>query len=183
MNWATVDWIIISVLAAAGLGGARLGFLGTILSLAPWVFALMAAKLFADDFARMLEPWLSIGVMRQGALLLILFLAALMAVGLVKNLAQEFIDPYGLSGAERILGMAFGLFRGGVIVAVFVGLLHYMTSAGDYRWYRESALIPEIVSLIERLEPRLRDLTKEFSDAGHARPAGRLAAQGAICAA
>ena len=52
-----------------------------------------------------------------------------------------------------MLGMAFGFVRGGIVVLVFVAIVHYALPVQEDDWYQQSKLIPEAVVLIEQFGP------------------------------
>lgn len=52
-----------------------------------------------------------------------------------------------------MLGMAFGLVRGGIVVLVFVAIVHYALPVQEDDWYQQSRLIPELIVLIEEFWP------------------------------
>jgi len=87
----------------------------------------------------------------------ILFVGTLMVGGMVNFLVGEFVKLTGLSGADKFLGMFFGLARGGIIVLLIVAGLHYIAPEDMKQddWYQESRLIPEFVNIIDWLGPLL----------------------------
>ena len=150
---ATVDWIIVGVLAVSTLISLRRGFVKEALSLLTWVAAILVARLFASQFTFVLAPYIETESLRLGAAYLILFIVTLMVGGMVNYMVSELVKVTGLSGLDRILGMAFGFVRGGIIVLVFVAILHYVLPVQEDNWYQQSRLIPEVVVLIEQLGP------------------------------
>lgn len=152
---ATVDWIIVGVLAVSTLISLRRGFVKEALSLATWIAAILIARLFAGQFTVVLAPHIETESLRLGAAYLILFIATLMVGGMVNYMVSELVKMTGLTGLDRLLGMIFGFLRGGLIVLVFVAILHYVLPVEEDDWYQQSRLIPEVVVLIEQLGPVL----------------------------
>ena len=63
-----------------------------------------------------------------------------MLTALVNYLAGQLVEKTGLSGTDRMLGVIFGVARGGVIVAILV-LLAGFTAVPQDAWWGQSMLI------------------------------------------
>ncbi len=150
---ATVDWIIVGVLAVSTLISLRRGFVKEALSLVTWIAAVLVARLFANQFTVVLTPYIETESIRLLSAYLILFIATLMVGGMVNYMLSEIVKVTGLTGLDRMLGMAFGFVRGGIVVLVFVAIVHYALPVQEDDWYQQSKLIPEAVVLIEQFGP------------------------------
>lgn len=159
---AIIDWVIIGILVISTLMSVRRGFVKEALSLATWIAAVIIARLFAGQFSVLLESQIETGSLRLGASYLVLFIGTLMVGGMVNFLVGEFVKMTGLTGTDRFLGMFFGLARGGLIILVIVAGLHYALPIKEDKWYTDSRLIPEIVTVIERLGPVLWEQGEQF---------------------
>ncbi len=152
---STVDWLIIAVLGISTLLSIRRGFVKEALSLLTWIAAVVVARLFASEFAVLLENQIETASVRMGAAYFLLFFGTLIVGSLVNQIVGELIRITGLAGADRFLGMFFGLARGSLIVLVAVAALHYLAPVKQDTWWQESQLIPHIVVMIEELGPLL----------------------------
>ena len=135
------DYLIIVAILISALAGVLRGFLREAVALATWIIALFLAWHFAD----LLEPHLG-GLMADSAVrpwaarviivVLVLLLGTAVAVAL-----GHFVRLSIFSGVDRLLGFAFGILRGFVLLGVFVilGQLLQLQSEG---WWRHSLLIP-----------------------------------------
>jgi membrane protein required for colicin V production len=74
----------------------------------------------------------------------ILFVLTLIVGALLSNLVEMLVHATGLSSTDRILGMGFGIVRGGLIVVVIVALLANTPAVQDI-WWNQSQLIPHFV--------------------------------------
>jgi membrane protein required for colicin V production len=166
MMLATVDWIILGVLAISTLMSVRRGFVKEALSLLTWIAAVIVARLFAGQFAVLLENSIETASLRLGAAYLVLFVGTLIVGGMVNFLVGEFVKMTGLTGTDRFLGMFFGLARGALFVTLAVAGLHYLAPVKEDQWYQESRLIPEIVVLVERLGPVLWEQGEQLLETG-----------------
>ena len=82
---------------------------------------------------------------------MILFVGTLLVGGFVNFVLGEFVKMTGLTGTDRVLGMFFGLARGALIVMLIVASLQYLVPIEKGDWYRQSILVPEILSSVEAL--------------------------------
>ncbi len=77
---------------------------------------------------------------------MILFISCLIAASLINRLMSHLVKKTGFSGTDRMVGMLFGLARGGIIVAVLI-LLAGLTEFPLQPWWRESLLLTEFEAL------------------------------------
>ena len=154
---AVVDWIILGVLAVSTLISLKRGFVKEALSLLTWVAAVLVVRLFATQFTLVLAPYIQTESLRLGAACVTLFIVTLMVGALVNYTIGGLVKVTGLAGLDHVLGMIFGFVRGGIIVLVFVAMLHYVLPVTEDDWYRQSRLIPEAVAWIEQFGPVIRE--------------------------
>lgn len=113
---APLDWVFAAVLALSFLLGAWRGLVYEVLSVAGWIAAFVLAQWLAPDAAAWLPMGESSEVLRYAAGFVVVFVGALFAAGLLAWLAKKLIEAVGLRPVDRVLGAAFGLVRGAVIV-------------------------------------------------------------------
>jgi membrane protein required for colicin V production len=142
MNWA--DWTIIGIVVISGLFSLRRGFMKEALSLATWVAAFIVARLFGEALASVLVDYIQTPSFRIVTSFAILFVLTLIVGALLSNLVEMLVHATGLSSTDRILGMGFGIVRGGLIVVVIVALLANTPAVQDI-WWNQSQLIPHFV--------------------------------------
>lgn len=147
LNWA--DWTIIAVVAISSLISIKRGFVKEAISLAAWSIAFFIAVAFHERFAILLEQIVSAVSLRYMMSFAALFAATLIAGTLLKYLVGELIKVTGLSGADRLLGMAFGLARGAIVVMAVLILLPMVFPVDRDLWWQQSALIPQFL-LVEQ---------------------------------
>jgi len=142
MQW--IDWAILIVIGiSAGISLLR-GFVREALSLAGWILAFFVAKGFYSDFSQLLVEYIETPSLRFGVAWATLFLVTLTVSGLVNYIIGQLVEKAGLSGMDRIMGMAFGALRGVLIVAVAVIALRTFTPVEQDPWWRQSQLIPHV---------------------------------------
>lgn len=151
---ATLDWVFAAILMLSLAVGAWRGLVFEVLSLAGWVVAFVLAQWWAPAVA----DWLPMGqwspALRYAAGFVVVLVGALFAAALLAMLARKLIEAAGLRPVDRILGAAFGLLRGFVIVLA-VTVVAQMTPLKDTAWWNESAGAQAAAQVLKGLKPIL----------------------------
>ena len=132
-----LDWFFAVVLVLSLLLGAWRGLVFEMLSLAAWVAAFFLAQWFAADVAQWLPMMGAAEPLRYAAGFLLTFMVAAFVGGLVAVFVKKLVTSAGLAPVDRVLGSAFGLVRGFVLllaVAVVVAMTPFKSSI----WWNES---------------------------------------------
>lgn len=158
MNWA--DWVVVAVIVVSALLSLRRGFVKEALSLVTWVAAFIVARVFTDNLSVLLADYIDTPSARVIAAFAILFVLTLIVGALINRLISLIVEATGLSSTDRLLGMVFGVARGGLLIVVIVALLG-MTPVVQDRWWQESELIPHFALM----EGWTRNLASDASDA------------------
>ena len=114
-----IDYIIIGIIAFSILVSLLRGFVREVLSLGSWIVAFIVASQFYPYLAAYLTQIESMYV-RNGTAIAILFVLTLIVGAIVNYVISQLVDKTGLSGTDRVLGAAFGLVRGALIVAALL---------------------------------------------------------------
>jgi len=138
MNWA--DYAILVLIGISALISISRGFISEALSLFGWILAFWLALTFMDALAAQLTPWISVPSMRIGIGFISLLVITLLLTAMVNRLVSQLVVKTGLSGTDRMLGIVFGIVRGGFVVAICV-LLAGLTPLPRDPWWQESLLI------------------------------------------
>ena len=80
---ASIDWILVAILAASMVLGAWRGLVFEVLSVIGWIAAFLLAQWFAPDVAGMLPMQNSSETLRYAAAFFLVFIASVFAAGLV----------------------------------------------------------------------------------------------------
>ena len=135
-----VDIVVIFVIFLSALFSLIRGFVKEAISLATWIIAIWLAATFAPKLAAALPNSLESEAVRQAVGFGVLFVLTLMVGALVNMLVAQVVKKTGLSSADRIFGVAFGILRGGLIVIVFV-VIGGMTPLPEADWWQSSVLL------------------------------------------
>ncbi len=135
-----VDIVVIFVIFLSALFSLIRGFVKEAISLATWIIAIWLAATFAPKLAAALPNSLESEAVRQAVGFGVLFVLTLMVGALVNMLVAQVVKKTGLSSADRIFGVAFGILRGGLIIIVFV-VIGGMTPLPEADWWQSSVLL------------------------------------------
>jgi membrane protein required for colicin V production len=138
---ATVDYLIIALVALSAVVGIARGFLREVIALVTWIAALLVAWHLGGRLEPHLGGLLSSPHVRPWAARAILLLAVLLAGAGLGALATHLVRLSLFSGTDRFLGFLFGLARGLVILGVLV-LVCQTLRLDEERWWRTSRLLP-----------------------------------------
>jgi membrane protein required for colicin V production len=135
------DYIVIAAIIISAVIGALRGFLREAIALGAWLVALFLAWHFSDLIAPHLGGLMADSEVRPwAARVIITVLILLLGAGIGATLGH-FVRLSIFSGMDRLLGFAFGLLRGFVLLGVFVILGQLLRLQGEH-WWRGSLLIP-----------------------------------------
>lgn len=133
LTW--VDLVVLGIITVSTLLSVFRGLVKEIASLAVWVLAIVGASRLAHLVADLLPGWLTAPL--QQTLAFVIVLVVILVVGkLLVMLAKELVSAAGISGIDRVLGMAFGMARGGLIVVVLAILASMTALPGQLAWQK-----------------------------------------------
>lgn len=135
-----VDVVVIFVIFLSALFSLIRGFVKEAISLATWIIAIWLAATFASKLAAALPGSIESEAVRQAIGFGVLFVLTLVVGAIVNTLVNQVVKKTGLSSADRIFGVAFGILRGGLIIIVFV-VIGGMTPLPDAQWWQSSILL------------------------------------------
>ena len=133
------DSVVLIIVVVSVLLSIVRGIVRESLSLAGWVIAYMAAKIFAKDFVSVLPLSITDESLRMIISFVAIFLATLIVMSMVTMLASALIRTVGLGSADRVLGALFGFARGLLVVLLLV-LSAGLTSLPQEPFWRQALL-------------------------------------------
>lgn len=149
---SALDWVFVVILVGSVLIGALRGLVFEVLSLISWVLAFFAARLWGAEVGM----WLPMQEMDEGvriaAGLVIVFVVAIFALGLVIRIIGKLVQFVGLRPFDRTLGALFGALRG-VLLLVLIALVFMLTSMRESQIWNTSVFAPHLVSAVSVLRP------------------------------
>jgi len=140
MAFAWIDVVILALIALSAILRLFRGFVREAVALATWLVALMVSMAFYEDLAAILSQWISTPSAQKITAFAVLFVCVLLLGAIVNYLAGKLVDKTGLTGTDKMLGIVFGVARGGVIVAILV-LLAGLTPLPQDPWWQDSQFL------------------------------------------
>ena len=141
-----LDWGFVAGLAFSMVLGAWRGLVYEVLSLVSWLAAFVLAQWLAPDAAQWLPMTGATEGVRYAAGFVLVFIAAIFVGSLVAFLVKKLVTAVGLRPADRLLGAAFGIVRGMVVLlvaTVVVGMTPLHTAA----WW-QGAVGPQVATVV-----------------------------------
>lgn len=155
------DWVLLSALLLSVVLGLWRGLVYEVLSVAGWVAAFVLAQAFADQAG----AWLPIDglspPLRLAAGFVLVFVVVAFVAGLVAWLVQKLVASVGLRPVDRVLGGAFGLLRG-MVILLAVALVVSMTQLQSAAWWRESATASVLSAALHEIKPLLPEVVARY---------------------
>jgi membrane protein required for colicin V production len=153
----TLSWVDLSLLAVLLLSlvvGLWRGFVLEVLALLGWVVAYFAAEWLTPQWAAHVpigEPGSSLN---HAATFAIAFVVALVGWGLASRVLRMLINATPLRGADRVLGAAFGLLRGVLLLMVLATVVALTPAAASPEWHRSQG-VQWLAVALQGLKPLL----------------------------
>ncbi len=135
-----VDIAILLIVALPAIAGVIYGFLNIIFSLLAWALALGISIKFSPAFTPLLEASVDTPILRTILAFVGLFVISLVILTGIGFLIVKLLGRTGLTAADRMLGLFFGVALGGIIVEVIV-FLGGFTALPQEPWWGNSRVI------------------------------------------
>lgn len=129
-----VDWVLLAVLVVSVVVGLLRGFTFELMSLAGWVVAYFAAQWALPYVAPQIPVGTSGSALNLGASFAICFFVVLIVWSLLTKLLSLIVRATPLTVPDRVLGAAFGLLRGSVLLLAAATLVTLTPVAQSASW-------------------------------------------------
>lgn len=114
------DFAVIAIMLASLLLGLWRGLVYEMLSFLGWPAAYLLSKFFASSVAPMMP--IAQEAMRMAVAYVVIFIVGLIAWSMLVFVLAKLVKAMGLGGLDTVLGSAFGLVRGAMVVIALVCL-------------------------------------------------------------
>ncbi|TNF62187.1 MAG: CvpA family protein [Burkholderiales bacterium] len=132
------DWILLAVLLLSVLLGVWRGLVYEVFSVAGWVLAFVLAQAYAQQAARWLPLENMMEPLQVATGFAVVFVLVAFAGGFVSWLVRKMVVAVGLRPVDRVLGGAFGVLRG-LVMLLGLAVVVSMTQWREAPWWRESS--------------------------------------------
>jgi len=149
---ATLDWVVVALLAASVLLGLWRGLVYEVLSVLSWIAAFLVAQWLAPRAAALMPLSRAGESIQYAAGFAVVFIAALFAGGWLVWLTSKLVAAVGLRPVDRVLGGMFGALRGMVAVLALAVVVH-IAGLGQGLWWTESRTAGVASAALRGLKP------------------------------
>lgn len=152
MVW--IDWALLAVLLLSALLGLWRGLVYEVISVAGWVAAFVLAQAYASDAAASLPMDGFSAPLQLAAGFAVVFMVAAFAGGLVAWVVKKLVESVGLRPVDRVLGGAFGLLRG-LVILLGLAVVVSMTplQQGEWQASRVAGVLADTLHQVKPLLP------------------------------
>jgi membrane protein required for colicin V production len=148
------DYAVLAAIAASVLLGLWRGVVSEVLALAAWVAAFFVARAEGLEVAGRLAGRIAEPGIRLAVAYVLIFVGVLLIFALARMLISLMLKAVGLGLLDRLLGGAFGVLRG-ILVVLFAVLVAGMTPLPGSDWWRDAILAPPLETVVIAAKPWL----------------------------
>jgi membrane protein required for colicin V production len=125
MNFGVMDIIFVALIVIFTLRCALKGFISELMSMASLVLGLLAALYFYKNGGEFVRAKFMPGmkILPEVIAFIALFLIVFVTIKLLELMLKEIIEGIRLGGADRFLGILFGMVEGVIVVSLILFLL------------------------------------------------------------
>lgn len=143
-----IDWVIVAILVISTFEGLRRGLISAVFSLGGLILGFILAARFWPAFQPLLQRCIHEAWAVELASYLLVILIVVVAMSILGHLLRRTAHAIGLGWIDRILGGAFGLLRGALLVVLgFIIVAAFYPSAS---WTRNSRIAPFFLTTAQR---------------------------------
>lgn len=148
------DYGVLAVIAASVLLGLWRGVVSEILALVAWIAAFFVARAEAAVVANWLSGHIAEPGMRLAAAYVLVVVVVLLVFAIARKLISLMLKVVGLGLLDRLLGAAFGVVRG-ILVVLGAVLVAGMTPLPKAEWWQDAMLAPPLEIAVIAAKPWL----------------------------
>lgn len=141
---ALIDWAIVVVLLVSVLSAAKKGFFLEVFSLAGVLLGLLLASWNYQKLAPWIHGWIHNAPASEAISFIAIAVVVMILAGLLGRLVRWSVHSIGLGWADRLVGAAFGLVKGCVLITIAVLVVAAFLPGAT--WLQKSRLAPYFLS-------------------------------------
>ena len=165
MKFGNADLVLLTLIGLSTLIGLFRGLFREAFSLAVWAVSLAIAYMFAPRLQPLLAHVVGSDAVAYPLAMVTVFVTCLIIGALLQRFGATLIDSTGLSGLDRLLGMAFGAARGAIVaIVLLIALRPFFATAV---WWQESVMIDVLLTFEHVVLGALRSFAGQVSALFH----------------
>lgn len=146
-TFTAFDWVVVALVGFLALGGLMRGFTHEAMSLAGWILAVVAVRLFHEQATAWLMPHTGGEATAATIAFVGLFFGTALLARLAAGAAGGFAKRSLLGPLDRVLGLGFGALKGLILASAMFLLTQFATGLFDAEqeppeWLVESRSAP-----------------------------------------
>ena len=166
------DLAILAILVISGLLALSRGFVKEVLSIAGWVIAAVAALELFPLLQPIIRRYVDQTLIADSIAAVGIFVVVLTVASFLSTAISRRVQRSEIGVLDRSLGFLFGLFRGGVVIALaYLVLVQVLPNNEQPDWLRQARTMPAIkysAEMLARLAPDdIRDGLAGVGELGH----------------
>lgn len=168
---SALDLTLLAIVGVSTLFGLMRGFISALASMIAWLLSGWAAFRYGGDVAHLLA---SDGQPSASEVLggyVLSFVGVMIFVGLTGWVIRHLVKSVGLSGLDRVMGLALGLLRGAFVACIVLLLAAFTDLPREPEW-KNSPVVPLLLPGAQWLSQWLPEWTVQELDFGNGSPAG-----------
>ncbi len=158
-----VDVVIIFVIVLSALFGLMRGFMKESISLAKWIIATWIAATFAPKLAPMLPAAIESEAFRQAISFASLFIVVFILGTVITHFVTRVLIKTGLTSLDRVLGLGFGVLRGGLIIIIFVIVGGHFPQLPQQDWWQQSVMLDRFENIVVWIQDYIPDMDASYN--------------------
>jgi len=156
MAFNQVDIVILIVTVLSSAFGLWRGLIKEVLSLLTWIAALLVSRVYSEPLAGLMTGMIENDGIRYVSAFAMLFVLVMLLGTFLNFLMSKLLNVTGLKLVDRLLGAAFGVARGVIIVLVILFITSMFVSETEL--WQQSQLIPYGMTMIEKSQVFIGDM-------------------------
>lgn len=166
-----IDYAILVILIFFALLSYAHGLAAEVFSVLKWALSLLGARLLEPTVSRLFFSSFESIWLRHVLGFVIFFLVFYFVLNFFSRGITRILAVLGLGGINRILGVAFGMIKGLLVVTLFYFLFSYTDLPKQAMW-QHSFFLPYFSSLLSLLTPYAKELLEYLQHTSLARSLG-----------
>ena len=152
------DLIIAGIFLVSVLVGVLRGFVKEALSVTSWIVAIWLGSTFCHEVGTFIAQYMNIPnlTFRVWVGFTLVFISTLFLFAFITYVVTKLIVRGPIKGTDRVLGIASGAARAGLIVAALL-----MVARGfgmeESEWWQNSVYLPKFLPIADYIEPMIFD--------------------------
>lgn len=143
MPSSTTDFILITILGLSAIFAMYRGFIREVLAIFSWIASIFITIYLFSPTDMLMKEIIPNDMIAHGLSAILLFIVSLITFSLLSSFVADFIHKTPLSSVDRLLGLGFGVLRGGLVICLlYFGIAWAYAGKEMPGWVTKSSSLP-----------------------------------------